>query len=56
MLDTPYIPHLFGEDVQELYRNTRGWLTAAVHTSIIWPVRDVMLHYDGDDYFLRRLA
>jgi hypothetical protein len=53
MVGGPYIPHLFGDDVQEIYRNTRGWLTAAVHTSIAWPKNDVMVHYDGDDYFIR---
>lgn len=55
MNEGPYIPHLFGEPVTELYRNHRGWLTAAVHCSIAWPERDVMVRYDGDDYFLRGL-
>jgi hypothetical protein len=50
-----YIPHLFGEAVQKLYGQHRGWLNAAVHHSIPWPKGDVMVHYDGDDYFLRGL-
>lgn len=51
----PYIPHIFGDAVTDLYRAHRGWLTAAVHCSIPWPEHDVMVHYDGDDYFLRGL-
>lgn len=50
-----YIPHSCGDAVNLLYRSHRGWLTAAVHTSIAWPEKDVMLQYDGDDYFLRGL-
>lgn len=53
MLECPYIPHTFGEALQDLYRRAGGWLTAAVHTSIAWPTEDVMLHYDGEDFFLR---
>lgn len=55
MIETPYVPHYFGDAITELYRNHRGWLTAAVHCSIPWPERDVMVRYDGDDYFLRGL-
>jgi hypothetical protein len=51
----PYIPHIFGDAVTDLYRRHRGWLTAAVHHSIPWPEKDVLLRYDGEDYFLRGL-
>lgn len=51
----PYIPHLFGDSVTSLYQEHRGWLTAAVHCSIAWPERDVLVNFDGDDYFLRGL-
>lgn len=49
----PYVPHFHGEAVQEKYRSHFGWLTAAVHSSVPWPQEDVLVHYDGDDYFLR---
>jgi hypothetical protein len=49
----PYVTHLFGEAVQEQYRVHRGWLTAAAYSSIPWPQEDVVIRYDGDDYFLR---
>lgn len=51
----PYIPHIFGDAVTDLYRRHRGWLTAAVHHSIPWPEKDVLLRYDGEDYFIRGL-
>lgn len=55
MKEGPYIPHYFGEKVKALYRAHRGWLTCAVHHSIPWPEKDVLVHYDGEDYFLRGL-
>lgn len=51
----PYIPHFFGEEVTEKYRQSLGWLTAAVHHSIPWPNEDALISYDGEDYFLRGL-
>ena len=51
----PYIPHIFGDDLTDLYREHRGWLTAAIHHSIPWPQKDVLIRYDGEDYFLRGL-
>jgi hypothetical protein len=50
-----YISHVSGDAINLLYQSHRGWLTAAVHTSIAWPEKDVMVQYDGDDYFLRGL-
>ena len=51
----PYISHIFGDAVTDMYRKHRGWLTAAVHHSIAWPERDVLIRYDREDYFLRGL-
>ncbi|MFZ3138894.1 MAG: methylamine utilization protein MauJ [Thermodesulfovibrionales bacterium] len=55
MDEGPYIPHCFGEKLKELYKSHRGWLTCAVHHSIPWPEKDVLVQYAGDDYFLRGL-
>jgi hypothetical protein len=55
MIEGPYIPHFFGEKVKQLYKSHRGWFTCAVHHSIPWPEKDVLVHYDGEDYFLRGL-
>jgi hypothetical protein len=52
-MKTPYIPHTFGEDVDRKLRSRRGWLTAGVASSILWPSFDVCVEYAGDEYFLR---
>ena len=49
----PYMLHFFGDRVTDLYKQHLGWVTAEVATSIAWPLEDVLVHYDGDDYFLR---
>lgn len=50
---TPYIPHIFGEEVERKLSGKRGWLTAGVASSITWPSFDVCVLYAGDEYFLR---
>lgn len=50
---TPYIPHVFGKDVEAKLGERMGWLVAAVTASIAWPQDDVWLVYDGDEYVLR---
>lgn len=50
---TPYVPHIFGEEVERKLRSRRGWLTAGVASSIPWPSSDVCVLYAGDEYFLR---
>lgn len=52
-MKTPYVPHIFGEEVDRRLRSRRGWLTAGVASSISWPSFDVCVEYAGDDYFLR---
>ena len=52
-MQTPYIPHIFGEEVERKLRSRGGWLTAGVASSIPWPSRDVCIQYAGDEYFLR---
>jgi len=52
-MQTPYIPHTFGEEVERKLRSRRGWLTAGVASSISWPSLDVCVQYVGDEYFLR---
>ena len=47
------MPHLFGEAATSLLSKRRGWLTGALQSSVHWPKEDVMLQYDGDEYFLR---
>lgn len=48
-----YIKHSFGEAVQVKLSSKLGWLTAGVASSIAWPLTDVCIHYDGEDYFIR---
>lgn len=50
---TPYIPHVFGEEVERKLRSRVGWLSAAVASSIPWPSKDVWITYAGDDFILR---
>ena len=52
-MKTPYVPHIFGEEVSRKLSNRRGWLTAGVASSIPWPSSDVCIAYAGDEYFLR---
>lgn len=52
-MKTPYIRHIFGEEVNKKLRSRRGWLTAGVASSIPWPSFDVCVEYAGDEYFLR---
>jgi hypothetical protein len=48
-----YVPHFFGETVQQKYQSHGHWLTAGVASSIAWPNLDVCVIYAGDEYFLR---
>lgn len=50
---TPYVPHVFGEEVGRKLRSRVGWLSAAVASSIPWPKKDVWIKYAGDDFILR---
>jgi hypothetical protein len=50
---TPYVRHVFGEEVQRKLRSRMGWLSAAVASSIPWPKKDVWIQYAGDDFILR---
>ena len=50
---TPYIPHLFGEDVGNKLALRSGWLTVGIAASIPWPKEDVWILYDGSEYVLR---
>ena len=52
----PYVEHIFGERVQEMYRSHNGWMTCSIHHSIPWPRKDVLIKYDNQDYFLRGIA
>lgn len=52
-MKTPYVPHIFGEEVHSKLRSQRGWLTAGVASSIPWPSFDMCVKYAGDEYFLR---
>jgi len=52
-MKTPYVPHLFGEELTAKLQAHRGWLTVGVATSIPWPQEDVWLEYDGYSYLLR---
>jgi len=54
-MQTPYIPHVFGEPVEQKLRSRTGWLTAGIASSIPWPKHDVWVKYDNDDFFLRGL-
>jgi len=53
MMQTPYVPHTFGEEVERKLGSRLGWLTAGVASSIPWPSFDVCVRYVGDEYFLR---
>jgi hypothetical protein len=55
MEEGPYVLHYFGEDVEQRYREHIGWLSCAVHHSIPWPEKDVLVVYDNEEYFLRGL-
>lgn len=50
---TPYIPHVFGDAVDQKLRSQIGWLTGAVASSIPWPAKDVWIQYAGYDFILR---
>lgn len=50
---TPYIPHAFGDAVDQKLRSQMGWFTGAVASSIPWPAKDVWIQYAGDDFILR---
>lgn len=50
---TPYIPHVFGDAVDQKLRSQMGWFTGAVVSSIPWPAKDVWIQYAGDDFILR---
>lgn len=50
---TPYVPHVFGDAVDQKLRSRVGWVTAAVASSIPWPKKDVWIKYSGDDFILR---
>lgn len=52
----PYIPHFFDDEVTEMYSAHLGWLTVAVHHSIPWPEKDVVVRYDGEDYYLHGIG
>jgi len=50
---TPYVKHIFGEEVVLRLKSRTGWLTAGVASSIPWPSSDVCIEYAGNEYFLR---
>lgn len=50
---TPYVPHYFGQKVEDKLRSRLGWLTAGVASSIPWPKSDIWLVYNSDDYIIR---
>jgi hypothetical protein len=52
-MKTPYVPHIFGAEMERRLRSRIGWLTAGVASSIAWPPADVCVIYAGDEYFLR---
>jgi hypothetical protein len=52
-IKTPYVPHIFGDAVDQKLRSSIGWLTAGVASSIPWPSYDVCIIYNGSEYFLR---
>lgn len=52
-MKTPYVRHVFGEEVDRRLRSRRGWLTAGVASSMPWPSLDVCVEYASDEYFLR---
>ncbi|MBH1461380.1 hypothetical protein N7676_13960 [Stenotrophomonas sp. GD03993] len=54
-MQTPYVPHRFGQEVETKLRSRMNWLTAGVASSIAWPQEDVWVVYGGNDYILRGL-
>lgn len=52
-MQTPYVPHLFGDAVKAKLKARQGWLTAGVASSVAWPQEDVWVEYDGQEYILR---
>ncbi|MDD2933875.1 MAG: hypothetical protein PHO76_08325 [Methylotenera sp.] len=50
---TPYIPHYFGDKVEQKLAGQLGWLTAGVASSIPWPKSDIWIIYNGDDFIIR---
>ncbi|MGE8048397.1 methylamine utilization protein MauJ [Pseudomonas monteilii] len=52
-MKTPYVLHIFGDEVKLKLTSRRGWLTAGVASSIAWPSLDVCVLYAVDEYFLR---
>ena len=52
-MKTPYVPHVFGDEIENMLKARIGWLTAGVASSIAWPSSDVCVEYAGDKYFLR---
>ncbi|MDQ6211521.1 methylamine utilization protein MauJ [Achromobacter insolitus] len=52
-MNTPYVPHLFGDAVQEKLKFRQGWLTVGIASSVAWPQDDVWVKYDGHEYVLR---
>jgi hypothetical protein len=52
-MKTPYVKHIFGDEVGRKLRSRLGWLTAGVASSIPWPSLDVCIQYAGNEYFLR---
>jgi len=55
MKEGPYIPHLFGEKVKEIYVRYTKWLICNIHHSIGWPENDILIQYDNNSYILRGL-
>ncbi|AEJ02504.1 hypothetical protein Nit79A3_2750 [Nitrosomonas sp. Is79A3] len=51
----PEIPHIYGDQITEKFSSHHAWLIAAVHYSISWPEKTVLLQYDKEDYFLTGL-
>lgn len=52
-MKTPYVKHIFGDEVDRKLRSRLGWLTAGVASSIPWPSLDVCIQYAGNEFFLR---
>ena len=51
-MKTPYISHLFGVAALDRINKHRGWLSVGVISSIAWSQEDVLVEYDGHEYFL----
>jgi hypothetical protein len=49
---TPYVKHVFDEEVKGKLSNKKGWVTAGVEASIPWPVFDVCIAYSDHEYIL----